>query len=188
MRRRLTRPIDPLSRLRKHPGMAYSKTSGERQRLRGRLPGRARAGETTKDDTALLTAALDHAWTWYDGFGSRFIQVVNYYLLASVIIVAAYTSAIKGNHYGIAVALQLFALGLTAVAAVIARNNVKAAQQALPVLEELQALIADKLEIKMGMASSRRATEKRMPAAAAIMFGLPALLNMAALGYAVANL
>ena len=168
--------------------MAYSKTSGERQRQRGRLPGRAPAGETTKDDTALLTAALDHAWTWYDGFSSRFIHVVNYYLVANTIIVAASTSAIKGNHYGIAVALQLFALGLTVVAAVIARNNVKAAEQALPALEELQHRIADKLEMEMGMARSRRAMEKRMPAAVVIMFGLPALVNMAALGYAAANL
>ena len=146
-------------------------------------------GETAKDNTALLTAALDHAWTWYDGFGSRFIQVVNYYLLANVIIVAAYTSAINGNHYGIAVALALAALGLTPAAATFARRNVKAAERAQPALEKLQDRIAGKLDIdEIRMAKYRGATEKRMPAEAVLLFGGPALVFIAALGYAAANL
>jgi hypothetical protein len=146
-------------------------------------------GETAEDDKALLTAALDHAWTWYDGFGNRFIQVVNYYLVANVILVAAYTSAINGNHYGIAVALALAALGLTPVAAVFARRNVEAAEWAQPALEKLQDRIAGKLDIdEIRMATSRRAMEKRMPAEAVLLFGGPAVAFIAALGYAAANL
>jgi hypothetical protein len=134
-----------------------------------RPPGR----QPPDDDTALLTAALNHYWA-------------NYYLVAAAILLTAYTSAINGKHYALAVALALAGLGLTAITAGTVLYEVRAADLARPAVAELQNRIADRLRLdplhvatfQAGIAGQRRVAN-------VLTFGLAILLNIGALIYAV---
>jgi hypothetical protein len=97
-----------------------------------------RGEQPLEDDTALLTAALNHSLAWFDGRSSRASQVLNYYLVSTAVLLTAYTSAINGKHYGLAAALAVVGLALTAGSCAVGVHEVTAAGLAELALGKLQ--------------------------------------------------
>jgi len=137
------------------------------------------------DDTALLTAAFNHAWAWYDARANRAIQAVNYYVVATAIVVTAYASSINGKHYGFGAALAIAGLGLTAVASLAGLYEVSAAGLAEPAITEMQERIGGKLKTGSMRIASREMGLRRRLTALAIIFGLATAFDISALVDAV---
>ena len=69
------------------------------------------AEQPSGDDTALLTTALNHAWTWYDEHMKRVFQLINFFIVATALLVTACANSINGKHYGFAIAPRGGGLG-----------------------------------------------------------------------------
>jgi len=137
-----------------------------------------------EDETALLTAALNHAWTWYDQYSNRAFQLINYYIVATAIVVTAYSSAINGKHYPFAAALAIGGLGLTAILAGNGLYQISTAALAEPALTEMQDRIGNRLRTSsMHIAGPREIKQRRN--GTIIMFGVAAAFYAGALLYAL---
>jgi hypothetical protein len=137
------------------------------------------------DDTTLLAAALDHTWAWHDGRTSRALQVVGFYLVASAITGSAYTSAITAKDYGVATAVAIGGLGITAIASAAGFREVYAASLAEPALAELQDRVALRLGIDSISMASSDASRRHRRTVIIIIIGLAVLFNISALLYAL---
>jgi len=141
-----------------------------------------------QDDTALLIAALNHIWAWYDAQISRGLQMLNYFFVASAVLVTAYVSAIDGKHYSAGAAVALVGIGLTAVTCLIGfRQGIQVAF-AGPVLGELQGRVGNRLGVDLtGTAATQTRTIRiaQSPFLVIIAFALAFLVNLTALLYAL---
>ena len=136
------------------------------------------------DDAALLTAALDHCWAWYNEHEKYVLQVTNFYIVATAILITAYASAINDKQYGFAAAVTVAGLVLTAIASVFALSAVRVAGLAEPGLAEMQERVGGRLRTdSMRIARLQPGLRLRLAATTA-MFGLATLLDISALVYA----
>jgi beta-lactamase regulating signal transducer with metallopeptidase domain len=152
------------------------------------------AEQPREDNTALLSAALNHAWTWYDEHMKRVFQLVNFYIVATALLVTAYANSINKKQYGFAVALAIAGLVITAIASASALNQANAASKADKPLREMQDRIASKLETSTLEAGTPETSSFRIvdhqggirynPWVASIMVVLAAGLFVVALIYA----
>jgi hypothetical protein len=138
-----------------------------------------------EDDTVLLTTALNHYWAWYDGRYNHALQLSNFYLVSTALVLTAYTSAINGKHYGVAAAIAIAGLGLTALSAASVHVEGNAAARAGPGLTELQNRMASRLRIDTIRMTTGQAGRTRRRMAVAVTFGAGSLIDIGALLYAV---
>ena len=140
--------------------------------------------EPSQDDTALLIAALNHAWTMYDTRVNRMYQLVNYYVVASAIVASAYASAINGKHYGLVAIFSVAGIGLSAIAFAFGLDQKRTADKAEPALITLEDQIARKLAID-SLRVVKAGYERRIMTIALPVAGLLALLGIGTLLYAL---
>jgi len=140
------------------------------------------------ENDTLLVAALDHCWAWYDARSKRSTDVISYYLVATAILITAYTSAItaKPPHYWFATAIAGAGLMLTPLAVAAAIHQAGEAKRGETALTKLQARVAGRLGLDYLI--EQQAQPRLTRAATSTALGLAFALNAGALGYALAQL
>ena len=137
------------------------------------------------DDTALLTAALNHTWAWYDAQVSRSIQVINYSLVASAVLATAYVGATNGKHYPLAAVVAVAGIGVTMVASLFTVRQVLEVDSAEPVLAKLQARVVGISLARPARTEPRIVRVARSAVPGIIALGAALLVDIGALLYAV---
>lgn len=139
------------------------------------------------DESALLIAALDHAWTSYDARLNRGLQVVNYYLIAIAILANAYVTAFNARLYVVAAVIAVAGLALTVVTFVVGLRQRRLARFSQLALVELQNKLAGRLGID-ALRIQQEIPEKfslRATPFSYFAIALAALLSAAAVTYAL---
>jgi hypothetical protein len=147
-------------------------------------PSESAGEQRPEDDTAILTAALNHSWTWYDEHMKRVFQLINFFIVATALLVTAYANSINGKHYGFAIALAVVGLVLTAIASASALNQATAGGKAEDALRDMEGRIAGRLDADSIRIVEHQGGIRHTSVAAGITVGLAGGLFVAALIYA----
>jgi hypothetical protein len=141
------------------------------------------------DESALLIAALDHAWTTYDARLNRGLQVVNYYLIAAAVLANAYVAAFNARLYAVAAVIALTGLALVVVTSVMSFRQRQLARLSERALIELQDRVADRLGIDAFRFQRDTSKESRFRGSpfAHVAIGIAVLLSAAAVAYALVH-
>ncbi len=65
------------------------------------------------DNRETLTAALDHAWRWYEFRYGQIVQLFNFYMLAIAVLTTGYVTALNSKLYIVAGVVGLVVAGLS---------------------------------------------------------------------------
>ena len=140
-------------------------------------------------DVALLALALDHVTRWYEFRTTSGLQVLNFFLLASAVMSAAYVSAINGRLHTVAGAIALIGVTVSGAAYFVGRRQRDVARLAVAPLKEIESRLAIDLSIDSlrmtGRAEEHRKLWWHNPTVTAnVVFPLAAVVSVAAAIYA----
>jgi hypothetical protein len=140
------------------------------------------------DKDELLPVALDHAWQWWQFRTNNGLQVLNFFLLASAILVAAYVSALSAHLFGVAGAIALLGTGASAASYAAGKRQSDVAGLAVLPLKEVQARMAESTGIDSLKMIDRLGESRAWPfggrVMAHLMFPVAAAGSVAAAIYA----
>ena len=145
--------------------------------------------EQPPDDVQLLIAAIDHAWQWWEFRIGNGLQVLNFFLLASAIMVAAYVSALGSHLYIVASAIGLIGAIVSSATFLVGKRQSDVANLGAAPMTELQSRLASALNIDSLRMVERYPSSRSLPiggrAAAYLIFPITLIASMAATAYAL---
>ena len=145
--------------------------------------------EQPPDDVQLLTAALDHAWQWWEFRINNGLQVLNFFLLASAIMVAAYVSALSSHLYVVASAIGLIGAIVSSATFIVGKRQHDVANLGAAPIAELQSRLASTLNIDSLRMVERHPSSRSLPiggrAVAYLLFPITLIASAAAAAYAL---
>jgi hypothetical protein len=114
----------------------------------------------------------------------RAFQVINYFVVASAVLVTAYAGALDGKHYGIAFVVALTGVALAVLAFTVARQQRRGAGGVEPAIGELEGRIASKLRVDSLRIYGPEAGGQRAGVETTVVFTLVVLLSVGSAIYA----